>query len=192
MKLKTRIEGIKVHGVGYRVLLLDQALALDLAGFSARNKTEDGSQILLVLIEGDESQIAEFRHFVESKKPATSEVSCISFENYEGTVESLGSFAQKIYMNQLGTGIDAVLRIEKTQECMLGKQDQMLDKQDSMLEKQDSVISILEDVKEDTSAIRSCISALSKEATLEEKYERLSREIMEIKVSLLEIKAKVA
>jgi acylphosphatase len=140
MKLAIRITGSKVQDVGYRVFLLDRALALDLAGFSARNKVENGLQVLLAFAEGDSGQIEEFRQFVEVEMPSAAFVSEISFENYEGPVECLSSFAQKIYMNQLSKGISAVLRIEKLQVQMLDKQDSMLDKQDQMLDKQDSML----------------------------------------------------
>lgn len=133
MKLAIRITGSKVQDVGYRVFLLDRALALDLAGFSARNKVENGLQILLAFAEGDFGQIEEFRQFVEAEMPSDALVSEISFENYEGPVECLSSFAQKIYMNQLSKGISAVLRIEKLQVQMLDKQDSMLDKQDQTI-----------------------------------------------------------
>lgn len=133
MKLAIRITGSKVQDVGYRVFLLDRALALDLAGFSARNKVENGLQILLAFAEGDFGQIEEFRRFVEAEMPSVALVSEISFENYEGPVECLSSFAQKIYMNQLSKGISAVLRIEKLQVQMLDKQDGMLDKQDQTI-----------------------------------------------------------
>jgi acylphosphatase len=133
MKLAIRITGSKVQDVGYRVFLLDRALALDLAGFSARNKVENGLQILLAFAEGDFGQIEEFRRFVEAEMPSVALVSEISFENYEGPVECLSSFAQKIYMNQLSKGISAVLRIEKLQVQMLDKQDSMLDKQDQTI-----------------------------------------------------------
>ena len=133
MKLAIRITGSKVQDVGYRVFLLDRALALDLAGFSARNKIENGLQILLAFAEGDFGQIEEFRQFVEAEMPSAALVSEISFENYEGPVECLSSFAQKIYMNQLSKGISAVLRIEKLQVQMLDKQDSMLDKQDQTI-----------------------------------------------------------
>jgi len=133
MKLAIRITGSKVQDVGYRVFLLDRALALDLAGFSARNKVENGLQVLLAFAEGDFGQIEEFRQFVEAEMPSAALVSEISFENYEGPVECLSSFAQKIYMNQLSKGISAVLRIEKLQVQMLDKQDSMLDKQDQTI-----------------------------------------------------------
>jgi len=102
------------------------------------------------------------------------------------------------------------------QDSMLGKHDSMLDKQDSMLDKQDTTIGILKSVNENTSHIRKDTSKIPdiakntllipamKEDTfeiksntreivdkLQNKYEELSREIVEIKVTLARIQAKV-
>ena len=73
------------------------------------------------------------------------------------------------------------------------KQDVMIEKQDVMIEKQDTTVEILKSVKEDTSAINNKIST-SKEDIKDifyEKYEFLTREIIDIKVTLSEMKAKV-
>ena len=66
-------------------------------------------------------------------------------------------------------------------------------KQDVMIEKQDTTVEILKSVKEDTSAINNEIST-SKEDIKDifyEKYEYLTREIIDIKATLSEMKAKV-
>ena len=69
----------------------------------------------------------------------------------------------------------------------------MRKKQGQILEKQDATIDILKSVKEDTSAPREDISMARKESKNElyEKYEYLSHEIIDIKSTLSEIKAKV-
>jgi hypothetical protein len=62
-----------------------------------------------------------------------------------------------------------------------------------MLQKQDTTIEVLKSVKEDTSTIKDEIST-SKDDIKDifyEKYEYLSREIVDIKATLSEIKAKV-
>ncbi len=81
----------------------------------------------------------------------------------------------------------------KKQDVMIEKQDVMIEKQDVMIEKQDTTVEILKSVKEDTSAINNKIST-SKEDIKDifyEKYEFLTREIIDIKVTLSEMKAKV-
>ncbi len=208
-----RIEGSKVHRVGYRLFLATRAIDLDLPGFSAQNRVEDGRQVMLAFFEGDEGQVAEFKRFIEADKPEEADISSISFKEYEGPVGDTMLFYQKMSAQHLGKGIDAILRMEKKQDTtisilkevkedtssirdlqvqMLEKQDRMLEKQDRMLEKQDSTISILKEVKEDTASIRSDISELKKDTmdSILEKYLELSREIAEIKATLSEIKAK--
>ena len=198
MKIRAKIIGPKVHNVGYRYLLLNEADNLGLKGFSARNVMENGNQIVSILIEGDEEIIAKFREFAQINRPETAEVAEVYFENFEGRVESVSKFAFRFQSIQVSKGINSILKIEgvqysmlKIQDRMLEKQDRMLDKQDQMIEKQDESVELLKGVKDDTSAIRDEIRQ-SASSTLEEKYEKLSREVAEIKASISEIKAKVS
>jgi acylphosphatase len=102
------------------------------------------------------------------------------------------------------------------QDMMLEKQDMMLEKQDMMLEKQDITIDVLKSVKEDTAQIpriventgrilehTSHIPAMKEDTAairydtkeiatkLWEKYEELSKEIAQMKITLSKIEAKV-
>ncbi len=197
------------------MFLANKAIDLDLPGLSAQNKIEGGRQVVLAFFEGDESQVGEFRRFIEAEKPPEAEVSSIIIQDYQGQVGDTMLFYQKMSSQHLGKGIDAILRMEKKQDKMLEKQDKMLEKQDTtigvlkevkgdtanisdlqvqMLEKQDATIGVLKEVKEDTSSIRNDISELKKDTmdTILEKYFELSREIAEIKATLSEIKAKVS
>lgn len=151
MKLRVRIEGSKVHRVGYRLFLATRAIDLDLPGFSAQNRVEDGRQVMLAFFECDEGQVEEFKKFIEADKPLEANVSSISFKEYEGPVGDTMLFYQKMSSQHLGKGIDAILRMEK---------------------KQDTTISILKEINENTSSIRSDISELKKDAmdSILEKY----------------------
>ena len=191
MKIRAKIIGPKVHNVGYRYLLLNEADNLGLKGFSARNVMENGNQIVSILIEGDEEIIAKFREFAQINRPETAEVAEVYFENFEGRVESVSKFAFRFQSIQVSKGINSILKIEGVQYSMLKIQDRMLEKQDQMIEKQDESVELLKGVKDDTSAIRDEIRQ-SASSTLEEKYEKLSREVAEIKASISEIKAKVS
>lgn len=222
MKFKAKIEGTRVHEVGYRTFLMTEVLFQGIRRFAAFNLLENGKQVVMVLVEGDEGQTAAFKEFLQNKRPNRAIVSSVTFEDFEGRVMSVFEFSQLNLNDQLNKGIPALLRIDEKQDKMLGKQDkmlekqdkmlqkqdQMLEKQDSMLEKQDKMIeeqdmmlqkqdatiAVLKEVKEDTSCIKNDISSLRKDAseTLYEKYEQLSREIAEIKATLSEIKAKAA
>ena len=163
------IKGPKVHEVGYRSLLMAGVLGLGIQRFSAQNRKENGEQAVIVLVEGEERQIAEFKDFAENNIPDRAIVSAVTFEDFEGHIMSVSDYSQLNLNEQLNKGIPALLRIDE--------------KQDKMLEKQDTTITILKEVKGDTSAIRNDISSLREDTseTLFEKYEGLSREIAEIK-----------
>jgi acylphosphatase len=54
MRIKIKITGGKVHGVGYRPWLTDVAVNACLHGFYASNRTEKENSVVIVLAEGDE------------------------------------------------------------------------------------------------------------------------------------------
>jgi acylphosphatase len=219
MKIKAEIAGGRVNNVGYRALLLEAAEEMGLEGFAARNFKREKLQVIEVLVEGDQSQVMHFREILGLERPAKAEVSSIEFRDYDGPVEPIGRYSQRFTGAQLRKGIatlasidekqdrmlekqeetiailkgvkDDTSAIREKQDQMLEKQDQMLEKQDRMLEKQDESVELLKGVKDDTSAIRDGLGR-SASSTLEEKYERLSREVADIKASISEIKAKVS
>jgi len=60
MKLKIKITGKKVHGVGYRPSLTDAAIDAGIMGFYAANRIENKEQVVIVLAEGDEWSLSHF------------------------------------------------------------------------------------------------------------------------------------
>jgi acylphosphatase len=80
VKLTLKISGPKVHDVGYRAFLLDSAEDLGLQGFHARNTVEEGMQVVVAYLDGDEKNLAEFRKNIEAERPAKAEVSALTFE----------------------------------------------------------------------------------------------------------------
>jgi acylphosphatase len=142
MKLKAMIRGGRVHEVGYRVFLLQKAIELGGGRFSAHNRFENGSQLLVAFIEGEQKLIEEFREFVKCSKPEDATVAELSFEDYNGHVMSIEDFMHFSQVEQLNKGIPALLRIDK-------KQDRMLEKQDSMLEMQEQMVEGLEKIQVD-------------------------------------------
>ncbi len=139
MKLKAIITGSKVHGVGYRVMLVNKALSLGVSNFNVFNTSINRSQAVIAVIEGDEEALEEFKTFSSDVKPDEAEVSSISFEDYRNTVPPVERCMQAFQMEQWGKGIPILSK--------------MLEKEDSMLEKQDITISVLKSVKEDTAQI---------------------------------------
>jgi len=69
MKLKVRITGPKVHDVGYRYFLMNNAFDLGLKGFQARNRMGEMEPEVIALVEGDEEAIADFGKLIVDQKP---------------------------------------------------------------------------------------------------------------------------
>jgi len=140
MKVKITITG-KVHDVGYRVFLLNQADSLLIERFDARNVYINDKQALVVLIEGDEEQVKEFIEFVKTNKPEKAVVEDIKIEEYKKPIRSIDSYRNSIMIDQLGKILQVGLKMIEKQDLMLQKQDLMLEKMDLMLGKQDEALS---------------------------------------------------
>ena len=202
MKLKIIITGSKVHGVGYRVMLVNKALSLGISNFNVFNTFLQGNPAVFAVIEGDDDILEEFKVYANTVKPDEADVENISFEEYRNTVPPIERCMQAFQMEQWGRGIPILLK--------------MLEKQDSMLGKQDTTIDVLKSVKEDTAQIRqdtskipniaentSLIPAMKEDTSeiksntreivdkLQNKYEELSREIVQMKITLAKIETKV-
>jgi len=111
MKLKVKIAGPKTHDVGYRYFLMSVAIDMGLKGFHARNKMGEKEPEVIVLVEGDDESIADFKKIVETRKPERSQVSSIAFEDYEGDVMKTESYAQICSSIQLNKAIPVLLDI---------------------------------------------------------------------------------
>ncbi len=202
MKLKIIITGSKVHGVGFRVMLVNKALSLGVNNFNVFNSFVKGTQAVFAVIEGDEECLEEFKTYTGTVKPDEAVVNNISFEEYRNTVPPIERCMQAFQMEQWGKGIPILSK--------------MLEKQDRMLEKQDVTIDVLRSVKDDTAQIRqdaskipnieentSLIPAIREDTSeiknntgeiadkFQDRYEELSREIAQMKITLAKIEAKV-
>jgi predicted nuclease with TOPRIM domain len=75
---------------------------------------------VVVLIEGDEETIADFKKLVETRKPEHSEVSNVGFEDYEGDVMRAGEYAQVCSALQLNKAIPVLLEMRDDLKEMKG------------------------------------------------------------------------
>ena len=75
---------------------------------------------VVVLIEGDEETIADFKKLVETRKPEHSEVSNVGFEDYEGDVMRTGEYAQVCSAQQLNKAIPLLLDMRNDLKEMKG------------------------------------------------------------------------
>jgi len=197
MKAKKIIIKGKVHDVGYRLFLLNEAESLFIENFDARNVVVDDEQRLVARIGGPEEKINGFTDFVQLNYPPDASVLAVEVEDYTEKVRSIESFRQSFMVSQTaklvqaGVGMlgkqDMVLgkldMMLGNQGAMLGNQDAMIGNQNRMLEKQDETINVIRKESEKTREVI--------EGRLEEDVEWLKVEISEIKTSLDKVKAKV-
>ncbi len=129
MGKKITITG-KVHNVGYRLFLLEEADALFIPYFDARYIKVDDKEVLVILVDGDDREINEFIEFVKNKRPEGAFVEEIKIEEYSGRIREIERFRSIFDTSQLSKIVQVGI---------------------NMLEKQDKTIDILSSVKEDTS-----------------------------------------
>lgn len=101
-KLRIIIAGPKVHEVGYRYWLMNQAMALGIEGFNATNVIDaDKHQKVVAMLEDYPEALDAFRALIEENKQERAIVSKIEFEDYPGKVARLSNFAQALTAGQL-------------------------------------------------------------------------------------------
>ncbi len=152
MKVKITIFG-KVHDVGYRLFLINQADSLLITRFDARNVIINGKQALIVLVEGEEEQVKEFIEFVKREKPEKAVVKEIKIEEYKGPIRTIDSYRNSLMLEQMNKIVQVGLNMLEKQDAMLEKQDAMLGKMDLMLKKQDETIKVIREESEKTRAV---------------------------------------
>ncbi|MDD4580631.1 MAG: acylphosphatase [Methanothrix sp.] len=148
MKLKVKIAGPKTHDVGYRYFLMSVAIDMGLKGFHARNKMGEKEPEVIVLVEGDDESIADFKKMVETRKPERSQVSSIAFEDYEGDVMKTESYAQICSSIQLNKAIPVLLDIRSSINDMSASINGMKASLDEVRKNTAATPQILEEIKE--------------------------------------------
>jgi len=216
------IKGEKVNNVGYRPFLLLNALNLGIENLFAFNAAAGELESVVLRVEGEDEQIANYIEYVKANYPPHAIVSAIEVKDFSGRVGDAFKYAQILQLEQMYKAIPAIISIDKKQDIMIekqdimiekqdimigkqdimigkqdimiGKQDIMIGKQDIMIGKQDAATGILRDVSENTSVTREDISVLRRDTSesLSQKYEELRREIIEIKETISELKARAA
>jgi len=177
MALKITITG-KVHGVGYRAFLLEEADSLLIPKFEARNVKINGKEALIVLIDGEKEQIESFVRFLKENKPEKAVVEEIRVEEYRGTVRDIEKFRASFTSTQLSKIIQVGLV--------------MVEKQDLMLKKQDETIAAVKEVKKAVEDVRIAVEEV-KEGVKEVKIavEEVKEGVNEVKKAVNEVKEAV-
>jgi acylphosphatase len=95
MKLKIKINGPKVHDVGYRVFLMTEALNCNIHRVYACLRGKGTlQQTVICLVEGKDANVVIFLQKIKIKKPEKAEVSSVTFKDYDGDVMLIHEFAQ--------------------------------------------------------------------------------------------------
>jgi len=198
----------EVQDVGFRLFLYENASAMDISEFYARNIPEG----VEVLVGGPDAE--KFVAFVRDARFERGEIREVIAEEYTGKIMPIERFAQNFMLSQMSKFVSVGLDMLKTQremlenqrrmlenqhkmlenqdkmlenQCkMLEKQDLMLEKQDKMLEKQDKMLEkqdlMLEKQDETVREIRALRQDLK--AYIEERFAKIEQEIAEIKSKL--------
>jgi len=115
MRKKEKIEiiGPKVHGVGYRYFLMNQAMLLGVDGFAASNHVgRDRQQKVLVMVEGSRKAVRAFSAFAETEQPEQAEVSEVLVGDFDGFVPKMTDFATILTAGQIVKAIPIIQEIE--------------------------------------------------------------------------------
>jgi len=112
-KEKVEIIGPKVHGVGYRYFLMNQAMLLGVDGFAASNQAgRDRQQKVLVIVEGSREAVIDFSAFAKTEKPEEAEVSEVLIGDFDGFVPKMTDFAMILTAGQIVKAIPIIQEIE--------------------------------------------------------------------------------
>ena len=112
VKVKITITGRKVHDIGYRYYLMENALAFGIERFRAVNIVKD-KQIVEVFVEGDEESVREFCDFVKTNFPPDAIVDDIKIEDYKGYVPKIESFALVFNIGQARKFIEEAKKVKE-------------------------------------------------------------------------------
>ncbi|WP_048085495.1 acylphosphatase [Archaeoglobus veneficus] len=82
MKLRITIKG-KVHGVGYRVKLINMALEYGIDRFGVFNVEIDGKQAVTCLIDAPDEIVEIIKQRIKAEKPEKAVVESVDFEDYK-------------------------------------------------------------------------------------------------------------
>jgi len=97
MKLKIIIKG-KVHGVGYRVKLINIALEYGIDKFSVFNTFIDGKEAVICLVEAPDDIIEIIKQRIKAEKPEKAVIESISFEDYRYKIPPIERCMQAFQM----------------------------------------------------------------------------------------------
>ena len=142
MKSQIVIHGPLVHGVGFRLALLQYAKKNRFLNFEAFNDTDDLDELLVVLVESDEGKINKLIEKIQVIKPESAIVHGIRTEPYDGYILPFLSFSQDLQWEQMTKAIPILLEIKDLQEKTLGLQEKSIGFQEKTIDLQQEAIGL--------------------------------------------------
>ena len=113
MKRIIEIIGPKVHEVGYRHFLMNQAMLFGVDGFAALNQLgKNGEQVVRVIIEASCDPLDAFSAFADTQRPDGAEVSDVIIKDFEGFVPRMVDFALVLTAGQIVKAIPIIQEIK--------------------------------------------------------------------------------
>lgn len=177
MKKMMTIIGGKVHGVGYRPLLLGIAESLEVERFSAENIYIDGVEAVEVLVEDCEDKVKAFLEMAVRRRPERAIVERIHVEDYEGTVMKTESYYRYLTATQL-------TKIAEYGGRMIEKQDETLGEvkglKGEFKEYREEFKNYREEFRDYREEFRSFARETNKNKTLEERYGEISAKLTQV------------
>lgn len=167
MGKKITLQG-KVHSVGYRLLLLEEADNLFIPYFDARNININGRETLIVFVDGEDATLNEFVDFVNSNFPEKAVVKSISVEDFSGKIKDIDKFRQSFDTVQLS-------KIVQSGVVLLEYAKYIPEIRDNTR--------YIPEIRDDIKEIK--LSSNRTNHLLEEKFEKLENEIQIIKLALV-------
>lgn len=128
-KRRILIKGKKVHNVGYRAFLLDEAEAILIPNFSARN-IKNETEIVEVLVGGNKEKIDTFIKFIKNNYPEAAEIIDISVEDYDGEIRTIEAYSRSFSASQLSKIAITGVSLLKNQKEHTGLTRAIIDKQE--------------------------------------------------------------
>jgi acylphosphatase len=118
MKLMIKINGPKVHDVGYRPFLTELAMKMGLRGFEVFNDEENDQTVIIALLEGDDGRVKQFFKFVTIERPPLALVDNVTSIEYTGEVMPMWQAASINTAVQMNKAIPLLLEIKKNTDVI--------------------------------------------------------------------------
>jgi acylphosphatase len=115
-------------------------MRLALRGFEVYNDDEEGQQVVIVLVEGDEQRIAKFYNSAVKERPQLANVDNVKSEDFADDITPLWQFASINTASQMNKAIPLLLAVKDNT-------DTTLQELKAMRKNTDAIPQVLEEIK---------------------------------------------